>query len=369
MPGWPGHGEQIANGCDLGDSFVPASRPARIQPAPSATGGIARQVYSRMRKAGIEATPLLTKAGLSIEQIRDRNVRLKVRSQIKFLELAAVALQDDLLGFNLARDVDLREIGLLYYVLASSEILSDALDRAARYSRINNEGVSLKLRSTRDLAITLEYVGVDRRSDRHQIEFWLVTLVRLCRQLTNRRLVPLRIRLAHHREATPAEFKLLFGCAVEFGSKVDEIVFPGIVNLMPIGSADPYLNGILTRYCEEAIVHRRPEPATLRSSVENTIATLLPHGKARLEEIARETGMSRRTLARKLASEGLTFSEISENLKADLARHHLKNSDLPISQIAWLLGYREVGAFTHAYKRWTGMTPSQSRAHRSGESD
>jgi AraC-like DNA-binding protein len=315
-----------------------------------------------MCKARVQTGPLLTKAGLSLEQIRDRNVRLKVRSQIKFLELAAVALQDDLLGFNLARDVDLREIGLLYYVLASSEILSDALRRAERYSGITNEGIALKLRTTTDVAITLGYVGVDRRSDRHQIEFWLVCLVRLCRQLTNRRLVPLRIRVVHYRKSTPAEFRSLLGCGIEFGSTVDEIVFPATVKPMPIGSADPYLNDILTTYCEEAIAHRGPQRATLRSNVENALATLLPHGKARAQEIAREIGMSRRTLARKLASEGLTFSEISEKLKADLARHHLKDGDLPISQIAWLLGYREVSAFTHAYKRWTGMTPSQSRA-------
>jgi AraC-like DNA-binding protein len=352
-----------------GIRFVPASRPARIQSTPSATGGIARQVYLRMRKAGIQAAPLLTKAGLSVEQISDRNVRLKVRSQIKFLELGAVALQDDLLGFNLARDVDLREIGLLYYVLASSQILNDALRRAERYSRITNEGVSLKLRSTSDVVITLGYVGVDRRSDRHQIEFWLVCLVRLCRQLTNRRLVPRRIRVVHHRKSTPAAVRSLLGCAIEFGSTVDEIVFPATVNLMPISSADPYLSDILTKYCEEAIADRGPERTTLRSNVEHAIATLLPHGKARAEEIARETGMSRRTLARKLASEGLTFSDISEKLKADLARHHLKDGDLPISQIAWLLGYREVSAFTHAYKRWTGMTPSQSRAQQSVEFD
>ena len=172
----------------------------------------------RMREAGIQAAPLLTKAGLSVEQIEDRDVRLKVRSQIKFLELGADALQDDLLGFNLARDVDLREIGLLYYVLASSEVLNDALRRAARYSGITNEGISLKLHSNRDVAITLEYVGVDRRSDRHQIEFWLVSLVRLCRQLTNRRLVPRRIRVVHHRKSTPAEFRSLLGCEIEFGS-------------------------------------------------------------------------------------------------------------------------------------------------------
>ena len=112
-------------------------RLARIQSIPSATGGIARQVYARMREAGIQVKPLLTKAGLSVEEIEDRDVRLKVRSQIKLLELGAAALQDDLLGFHLARDVDLREIGLLYYVLASSEILNDALRRAVRYSGID----------------------------------------------------------------------------------------------------------------------------------------------------------------------------------------------------------------------------------------
>jgi AraC-like DNA-binding protein len=355
--------EQTANGYDLGGyRLVPASELARIHSMPSATGGIARHVYARMREAGIQVKPLLKKAGLSVEEIEDRDVRLKVRSQIKLLELGAAALRDDFLGFHLARDVDLREIGVLYYVLASSEILNDALRRAVRYSGMTNEGISLKLNSAREVAITLEYVGIERRSDRHQIEFWLVSLVRLCRQLTNRRLVPRRIKVVHHRKSTPAEFRSLLGCEIEFGSSVDEIVFPETVNLMPIGSADPYLNDLLTKLCEDALAHRAPERTTLRSSVENAMAPLLPHGKARATEIARRIGMSHRTLARKLASEGLTFSEISEHLKADLARHYLRDGDLPVSQIAWLLGYREVSAFTHAYKRWTGMTPRESRA-------
>ena len=339
-----------------------ASRPARIGSMPSASGGIARLVYARLRERGIPATPLLSKAGLSVEQIDDRSARLKVRSQIKFLQLAADALQDDLLGFHLARDYDLREIGLLYYVLASSEVLNDALHKAARYSGITNEGVSLKFRGGREAAIALDYIGVERRSDCHQIEFWLLSLVRLCRQLTNRRLIPSRIRMVHHRKKTPAEFRSLLGCEVEFGSAVDEVVFPGAVARMPIGSADSHLNELLMKYCEEALAHRAPARATLRSSVENAMAPLLPHGKANAVEVARRIGMSHRTLARRLSSEGLTFSEIAEELKSDLARHYLRDGDLPISQIAWLLGYREVSAFTHAFKRWTGMTPRQARA-------
>jgi hypothetical protein len=157
---------------------------------PSATGGIARLVCVSMREAGIPLNPLLSKAGLTVEQIDNRSTRVKARSQIRLLELAADALQDDLLGFHLARDYDLREIGLLYYVLASSEVLDEALHKVVRYSGIANEGVSLKFRATKEAAIALNYVGVERQSDRHHIEFWLVSVIRLCRQLTNRRLVP-----------------------------------------------------------------------------------------------------------------------------------------------------------------------------------
>lgn len=72
--------------------------------------------------------------------------------------------------------------------------------------------------------------------------------------------------------------------------------------------------------------------------------------------------MSHRTLARRLASEGLTFTGILEELKIDLAKSYFKKDELPISQTAWLLGYGEVSAFTHAFRRWTGMTPRQWRA-------
>lgn len=81
-------------------------------------------------------------SGLTRAQIDNPRAQIKVRDQIKFLNFVASALNDDFLGFRLAQLCDLREIGLLYYVLASSETLIDALQRAVRYSTIVNEGVS-----------------------------------------------------------------------------------------------------------------------------------------------------------------------------------------------------------------------------------
>jgi AraC-like DNA-binding protein len=248
-------------------------------------------------------------------------------------------------------------------VLASSETLAEALANAARYSSIANEGVALGLRDGDTTAVGLRYVNVERRGDRQHIECWLTVLVRLGRQLTNRRLVPAQVRVVHHGRTIPAEFRSWLGCGIEFGATADEVVFAGAVGLMPVVGADMHLNNLLIRYCDEALTHRRNDRvATLRLQVENAIVPLLPHGKARGPEIARRLGLSHRTLARRLADEGVSFSQVLDELKLDLARRYLREG-LSISRIAWLLGYREVSAFTHAFKRWTGQSPKQLRQH------
>jgi AraC-like DNA-binding protein len=119
---------------------------------------------------------------------------------------------------------------------------------------------------------------------------------------------------------------------------------------------------MLLRYCEEALSARRPNANPLRIAVENAIPPLLPHGRARIGVVARQLGLSSRTLRRRLADEGLNFSELLDQLRADLATSYLRESSLGVSQIAWLVGYRGVSAFTHACSRWTGMTPGQFKA-------
>ena len=99
----------------------------------------------------------------------------------------------------------------------------------------------------------------------------------------------------------------------------------------------------------------------LRTRVENAISSVLPHGRVLVEDIARSLGMSKRTLARRLSDEGLNFTEILQQLRCDLAVRYLDDRKLHVSKIAWLLGFHEVSAFTHACKRWTGKTPREMR--------
>jgi AraC-like DNA-binding protein len=328
---------------------------------PIAKGGLARAALARIKSAGLPVAPILKRVGVTPELVAEPERGLSVRSQIALLDEAAIALKDDCIGFTLARDFDPREIGLLYYVMASSPTLGDALKRVARYSRITNEALVIGYREGNRLNINLSYSGVPRHSDRHQIEFCMFAALRVCRVLTGQNLVPQHFKIAHHRSGGISEMARFVGTKVEFGADADEFALRADAREFPVIHADNYLNDLLQKYCEAALADRRRDTSYLRTRVENAISSLLPHGRALVGEVARTLGMSERTLARKLTDEGLNFTEIRQQLRRDVAVRYLDDSKLHVSRIAWLLGFREVSAFTHACKRWTGKTPSEMR--------
>ena len=340
---------------------------ARTRPPsapPTAAGGISRLALARAAAMGIDTAPLICRAGLSAKEIDDPNIRIGAANQVALLKLVGEALDDELLGLHLAAEFDPREVGLVYFVLASSGTLAEALARAERYTVITNDGIVLHPLGGDEFGIRYTYVGVPRHADRHQIEFWAMAFVRIAAQLTGTRIRPVRIAFAHPRCTSPdraEEVEAILGCRVAYGASHDEVAFPPPAGTLPLIGADPFLNDLLVGYCEEALSHHRRPMEALRTQVENAITPLLPHGKARIGDVARALGMSQRSLSRHLSSDGQTFAGILDDLRLDLARRYLGDPSLSVSEIAWLLGFQEVGAFTHAFKRWTGDTPSAVR--------
>jgi len=179
--------------------------------------------------------------------------------------------------------------------------------------------------------------------------------------LTGQKLVPQHFSIAHHRSADTSEMARFVGTKVEFGADTDEFALNLNARELPLIHSDPYLNDLLLKYCEAALADRRGDMSQLRTRVENAISSLLPHGRVLVEDVARSLTMSERTLARKLSEEGLNFTEILQQLRRDLAIRYLDDRKLHVSKISWLLGFHEVSAFTHAFKRWTGKTPREMR--------
>ena len=326
-------------------------------------GVAARLATIHARKQGVALRPLLQKVGLTAQELADVRTRVPVGAQIELLNRIAEALDDDMLGFHLALKFDLRQAGLFYYVLASSDNLFEVFERGARFTSLVNEGVVQQFIHGRRLGLALVYTGVRRQDDRHQLEFWFTALLRICRQLTGKQLRPVRVRLTHQRAPGHAALARFLGCAVEYGAPRDEFLFDREAGRLPIANADPYLNRLLIEVSEEALSRQRRASSSFAARVENAIAPLLPHGKALASKIAADFVMSERTFARRLAEEGLTFSKLLERLRLELASRYLADEELTISKVAWLLGFKEVGAFSHAFRRWTGKSPSEVARH------
>lgn len=340
---------------------MPGNQKRPLNWIPTASGAIARAAYNLASLEHLPVEALLEQAGLTLQQANDQNARISVRSQIKFLNLVAQELNDEFLGVRLATQIDLREAGLLYYVMASSDVLGDALRSAARYSGLHNEGVHIVYREAKDASISFEYFGVPRHGDRHQIEFFVTILLRLCRELTELDLAPCRIRLTHHRAKIPLEIRKIFGTDVRYDCRVDEVSYARPAALAPVTRADPYLNTHLMKYYEEALASRPRRSTNWRLKVENALVRHLPRGRPAIQHVSEQLATSPRTLARRLASEGTHFAEVLDKLRCDLAKRYLRERDLPISEVAWLLGYQEPSALNHAFKRWTDLTPKQAR--------
>ena len=318
-----------------------------------------RALYAR--RAGIFLPALLRSSNLTIQQINDPQAPLPAGDQVALLNLVASATQDDLLGFHIAQRVELRELGFLYYVVASSRTLIEALQRVVRYSSLVNESVIQRCTVGRTIDITLDYTGISRHVDRHQAECWMAILVRLMRQISGRRITAQRVRFAHARSRRPRELSAYFGGRVEFGSDVDQISFSRSMGGTAVVGMDPYLNKLLVHYCEEALVHRTLVRQSQRTLVENAVIPLLPHAECSARTVAQRLGLSQRTLSRRLAAEGVQFSTLLDELRLDLANRYLAETGTSISQIAWLLGYKQVSAFSKAYRRWTGLSPRMRR--------
>jgi AraC-like DNA-binding protein len=337
-------------------------RSGPVDTLPTAVGVLSRLAVDRAEKAEIDVGPLLKKAGLPATLKDDERIRVNARSQISFLNLLADALDDPWLGFHLARDMDLRELGPFYYMTASAQKLGDALEHAARYSSVVNEGVRMNVtRGTSGLTIDFDYVGLERHLDRHQMMFWMTCTLKEARVFTNRELVPTYVGLIQQNLTPTTEMERYFASAINFGAASDRISFDAQEAEMPVVTEDPYLNKFMVAYYEEIAASRQWRQNPLRTRVENAISPRLPHGTANVATIASDLGMSTRTLSRRLADEGLTFSSILDELRADLSEKYLQNGELSISQIAWLLGYTEVSSFAHAFQRWTGKSPTDAR--------
>ncbi len=325
---------------------------------PSVTTLAIRQALRALQRRGVRAEPLVERAGLAGYALRAPETRVPASRQGRFLELAAKALGDDGLGLHLAAGTNLRELGLLYYVTSSPQRLRDALNLFLAYSKLINE--SLILRSHRlgaHYVVEFEYSGVAAQDVSVNTEFWAALSLRAMRQFTGRQLSPISATLPHFAHGETKPFAQFLGCPVEFGGASGRFVFLNAVLDFPLVTEDLHLHEIVKPLCEVAASERTTARTAFRTIVEAEIQRLMPEGPVGLQSVAGRLSLSSRTVSRKLADEGTSFSEVLQGLRRNLALAYVKDDSRPLTQVAWLLGYEAPTSFTHAFRRWTGQSP------------
>ena len=344
---------------------------ATRQGLPTAMGFAAKNAIDVLRRRNIAIATVLSAAGIlecDLAESDPLHHRISAAGQSRLLDCAAEAIEDAVFGLHLAEQSDPRDAGIIFYVMSAAENLGEALALFARYSRIANEAVRMKLTATPDgVVVEIGFVGLPRPLGRHGAEFLMAVMLRALRELAGRNIRPIRVAFAHARNADLLEFARFFGCPVEFGRTVDQgaafdlLEFSNATVTTPLLTSDPMLLKALEPFCDMAAKARRTASDTLRAAIEKEVEKLLPHGKAQMRTVARSLGMSERTFSRKLALEGTTYADVVDQLRRSLALQYLREPGMSLSQISWLLGYEGSSSFHHAFRRWTGCSPSMAR--------
>lgn len=344
-----------------------APQPDSRASLPSAPGGTAmglgaRRAVAALQNRGVDPGPILAQCRLEVGAIEDRGARVCASAEARLIERAAEAVGDPTFGLHLAARGGADDAGLVSLVLATTPCVRETLRLFPHFGRIINESVSLSVAfSAKGAVVELRYLGILRRGLKHAAEFQTAALVQALRDFTGNDLSPVHVSFAHLRTDDTKPFERFFRCPVAFGADVDRVVLSSETLEIPNRRADPYLLQTLRPFAEEEIAARYVPELSFREAVDNQIFHTLARGEPTIEAISQSLAVSARTLSRRLADEGTTFPEVLTTLRRSLAAQYIQEPGLSIDQIGLLLGYSAVASFSHAFRRWTGVSPSAAR--------
>jgi AraC-like DNA-binding protein len=331
---------------------------------PKVRNVVAQQVCRELKEARIDAEPLLYEAGLQFSQIIQDDGWIPYVNHARLLEVGARKLRNLHLGLDTVHKTDPRDLGALTYVGLSSKTLEDALMNCKRYLKVLTEAWSFDF-IKKDRTATLRFTPARKAFEQYPqaTEAGIGLFIHVYQFFLSKPLDPLEVGFVH--EMVPSKkqtrYERRLGCTVKFGQKYNQITLDRTALIHPIGTADDRLLKILRTHCEQTLKEQNLRQSDLVTLIRNTIAYLLSSGRAKAKEVAVELGMTERTLHRRLAEEGTTFGEIHEKLCSSLANKYIREKNLSLQQVAFLLGYSNQSAFGVAFKRWTGNTPKVVR--------
>jgi len=312
------------------------------------------------RAAGLDAGRMLAAAGLAPPAAVPLDTPISASAACRLLEDSARACGIEHFGLSLSGSRGLDILGPLSLAMREEPTLRAALRSMQRYLALHSEAVLLEIEQTPGAlvireSLMVEYLGSTRQAD----EMVVGSLFRLLRELVGAAWRPRRVCFSHAAPGDLAAHWRAFGLTPEFGCDFNGIVCtPVDLDATPAAHA-PRL-GPGGRSQLDSLLARSLR--TMTEQVTRLVRTQLAGGRCGVDDVAACLGVDRRTVHRRLAREGTTFSRVLAEVRTALAVQYLSVPTRPVSYVGELLGFALPSAFTHWFRREFGCSPATWRA-------
>ncbi|MTD58409.1 AraC family transcriptional regulator [Amycolatopsis pithecellobii] len=305
------------------------------------------------RERGV--TGVLAGSGLTPQLLEDPTAEVEARQELRVVRNLAAALPDA--GLALGREYHTTTFGIFGFAFLSSPTVRDAVNFALRYLDLSfSFTIPRAVLVNGQVRLELDDTALPDELARFLVERDLAAIHTMLADLLPSPVPLLSLDFRHPVPSTVDEYVRLFGVSPRFGQPANLGTFDATLLDTPLPLANEQAVAVCEAQCRTLVSRRRR-----RSGVAYDVRERLTRFGALAEGmpgVARDLGMSTRTLRRKLAEEGTSFRALLDEVRVALAEEMLTTGALSIEDVAIRLGYAEASSFIHAFKRWKGTTPS-----------
>lgn len=333
-----------------------------------AAARLLRALLDAGERAGVDRAAALDAIGVTAAAVDDPNGWIATSRMARAWRIVPEMSLDPCFGMHAAETTPLGVFGPLDLAAMSSATVGDALERVVRYYASLGAMSKLGLVREADGSIRLSAsLLVERRGDhRHFFENLfavVVTRIRMVILASARGELDVSVCFAHAAPRDTSEHARVFGPRVQFAARRDELVIGGKTAVMPLLTSNPELSPVLEREGERMAL--RPD-APIAERVRSALARSMREGRVGLDDVARTLGLGPRSVQRQLQSAGLSFAEILDAVRREVALQALTDGG-HASELSYVLGFSQPSAFYRAFRRWTGTTPTAWTAARAAK--
>ncbi|MGE5622426.1 MAG: AraC family transcriptional regulator ligand-binding domain-containing protein [Bacillota bacterium] len=311
---------------------------------------------------GVSERALEQAAGLPSGMLTPLPESLAAADYVRLLDAGAQLAHDPHFGLHVGERVKLGTYNVYGLILLSCRDFGQALQQTMRFEALAHDLGRSALSIEGDIA-EYRWHSAFPRASRHLAESVFTGIRVFGGWLAGRALPHVHVAFAHAEPDDLGEYERIFGPDVHFGAPAHAARFDAALLSWPVPNADVGLYPILQQHAERLLKEkqRAEQEGGIVAQVRAAIVKNLEQDRARLPLIAQELNITPRTLQRKLNDAGIGYQQLLDETRRELALEYLKQKNLSIAEIAFLLGYQEQSSFNHAFKDWTGMNPGAWR--------